>query len=110
MEFEDEKLTILDISNLDFNRDKLRVDKLVAQLSEACENSGFFYLKIEPNFGAECSRIVKAAKEIFQLPEDEKARLVNDETSQMKYKGEHYFYPFSFPIKLWFNLYPVHLL
>ena len=65
----------------------MRVEKLVAQLSESCETSGFFYLKIEEHFGEKCMQMLNAAKEVFKMPKDEKDKLVNDETSQMHHKG-----------------------
>ena len=65
----------------------MRVEKLVAQLSESCETSGFFYLKIEDHFGEKCMQMLNAAKEVFKMPKDEKDKLVNDETSQMHHKG-----------------------
>ena len=58
---ENENLHILDISNLSFD-DVERVDKLVAELSEVCETSGFFYLKIEDKFGRHCVGMLDAAK------------------------------------------------
>ena len=61
MDIEDEKLHILDISNLSFD-DTDRVAKLVAELSEVCETSGFFYLKIEDKFGRHCVDILNAAR------------------------------------------------
>ena len=61
MDIEDEKLHILDISNLSFD-DTDRVAKLVEKLSEVCETSGFFYLKIEDKFGRHCVDILNAAR------------------------------------------------
>ncbi len=58
---ENENLHILDISNLSFD-DVERVDKLVDELSEVCETSGFFYLKIEDKFGRHCVDMLDAAK------------------------------------------------
>ena len=72
--------------SLEWN-DHVRVEKLVAQLSESCETSGFFYLKIEDHFGEKCMQMLNAAKEVFNMPNDEKDKLVNDETSQMHHKG-----------------------
>ena len=73
--------------SLEWN-DHVRVEKLVAQLSESCETSGFFYLKIEDHFGEKCMQMLNAAKEVFNMPNDEKDKLVNDETSQMHHKGK----------------------
>jgi isopenicillin N synthase-like dioxygenase len=58
---ENENLHILDISNLSFD-DVERVKKLVDKLSEVCETSGFFYLKIEDKFGRHCVDMLDAAK------------------------------------------------
>ena len=86
-------LRILDISNLSFDDDKsIRVEKLVAQLKEACESSGFFLLKIasddaSDDFGKICLKMLQDAKKVFALPTEEKEKLVNDETSQNFYQG-----------------------
>ena len=61
MDIEDEELHILDISNLSFD-DTDRVAKLVSELAEVCETSGFFYLKIEDKFGRHCVDILNAAR------------------------------------------------
>jgi hypothetical protein len=58
---ENESLYILDISNLTFD-DVDRVEQLVSELSEVCETSGFFYLKIEDKFGRHCVDMLDAAK------------------------------------------------
>ena len=83
-------LRILDISGLNFDSDsEPRVKKLVTQLTEACEEGpGFFLLKVSPDFGGLCVKMLEAAKEIFPLPVEEKARLVNDGSSQMHYQGD----------------------
>ena len=63
------------------------ISTLVDQLIESCENSGFFYLKVDDNFGQNCLRMLQAAKEVFRLPTYEKVKLINDGTSQMFHKG-----------------------
>ena len=80
-------LKILDISDLDWN-DHRRVNKLVNELSESCETSGFFYLKVSDEFGQTCIEMLQSAKEVFRIPEDEKVKLINDGTSQMFHKGK----------------------
>ena len=87
-------LRILDISNLSFDDDNsIRVEKLVAQLKEACESSGFFLLKIasddgsSDDFGKICLKMLQDAKKVFALPTEEKEKLVNDEASQNFYQG-----------------------
>ena len=85
---EDEELVVLDISKLNFESSPKRVEKLVEQLSKACEGPGFFLLKVSDDFGQLCVNMLECAKEIFPLPPDEKARLINDHTSQMHYLGD----------------------
>ena len=88
-------LRILDISNLSFDDDNsIRVEKLVAQLKEACESSGFFLLKVASDkdgsaddFGKICLKMLQDAKKVFALPTKEKEKLVNDEASQNFYQG-----------------------
>lgn len=58
---EQQDLKVLDISNLDFD-DVTRVQKLVDELSHICETSGFFYIKIEDNFGRVCCDMLDAAR------------------------------------------------
>lgn len=91
------ELRILDISGLNFDSSEddtaVRVKKLVTQLTEACEGPGFFLLKVGPDFGELCVKMLEAAKEIFPLPDHEKARLVNDGSSQMHYQGDFFFSP-----------------
>ena len=83
------ELRILDISGLNFE-DCERVEKLVAQLSEACEGPGFFLLKVgSQDFSQLCVKMLECAKEVFPLPIDEKNRLINDSTSQMHYLGDY---------------------
>ena len=89
-------LRILDISNLSFDDDSIRVEKLVAQLKEACESSGFFLLKVASDkdgsaddFGKICLKMLQDAKKVFALPTKEKEKLVNDEASQNFYQGRY---------------------
>ena len=83
----EEDLKIIDICHLDF-KDTIRVEKLVAQLSLACETSGFFMLKVSDDFGKICQEMLEQAKKVFQLPQDEKEKLLNDESSQNFFKGK----------------------
>ena len=87
-EKDEEELVVLDISELNFESSPKRVEKLVEQLSKACEGPGFFLLKVSDDFGGLCVNMLECAKEIFPLPPDEKARLINDCTSQMHYLGD----------------------
>ena len=100
------ELRILDISGLNFDssseESSVRVKKLVTQLTEACEGPGFFLLKVGPDFGQLCVKMLEAAKEVFPLPDQEKARLVNDGSSQMHYQGD--FFPLWKTNKNWFTV------
>ena len=91
MEATDCDLVILDINELNFE-DTERVEKLVTQLTEACEGPGFFLLKVgdHHDFGNLCIQMIEAAKQVFALPKEEKEPLVNDGTSQQYHKGLNY--------------------
>ena len=83
-------LQIIDISNLDFGTScPKRIERLVKQFTEACEGPGFFLLKVgHKDFGQLCIKMLKAARELFELPLKEKHNLVNDYTTQMHHLGK----------------------
>ena len=79
-------LEVIDITDLSFD-DEERVAKLTEDITRAVTTSGFFYLKIEPDFGKRCVAMLEAGKQFYALPRDEIERTAQDAESQMKIKG-----------------------
>lgn len=60
-------LEVIDITDLSFD-DEARVARLTEDITRAVTTSGFFYLKIEQDFGKRCAAMLEAGKQFYALP------------------------------------------
>ena len=80
----------LTLETIDFTAyDDFAIFDIAQKISNICEfGYGFFYLKIQPNQASVVKEILDAAKDFFELPNQEKMRLVNDESCYYKIGGK----------------------
>ena len=84
-------MDVLTLETIDFSSslDEIKMHKTARKVSYICEfGHGFFYLKPQSNQISEIINIIEEAKEFFNLPENEKYRLANDESSNYRAQGK----------------------
>jgi len=79
-------LEVIDITDLSFE-DEARVAKLTADITRAVTTSGFFYLKIEQDFGKKCTDMLEAGRQFYALPRKEIEKTEQDSESQIRIRG-----------------------
>ena len=72
-------IPVIDISMFDETTDGSAMSTVAANVAEACQNSGFFFLKPSPKTQVLVSGLIDHVRSFFALPLIEKQKLKNDE-------------------------------
>ena len=83
-------MTSVKLDTIDFtSQHEHTIDEQATQIANICEfGYGFFYLKIDADQEIAVRGILDAARSFFQLPDEEKTEVRNDESCHYKITGK----------------------